>query len=63
MKEQWRGFKGGTWCNRIDVKDFISNNYKAYDGDDSFLEKITNKTDKVWKKCSILLKEELDNWK
>ena len=28
MKEQWRGFKGGNWCNRIDLKDFIQNNYK-----------------------------------
>lgn len=59
MKEQWRGFRGGNWCNRIDVKDFIQNNYHAYDGDKTFLEEKTNKTDKVWSKCSNLLKEEL----
>ena len=58
MKEQWKGFKGGNWCNRIDVKDFIQNNYIAYDGDKSFLESTTPKTDKVWNKCSELLKEE-----
>ena len=59
MKEQWKGFRGGNWCNRIDVKDFIQNNYKAYEGDKSFLEGTTEKTDKVWNKCSDLLKEEL----
>ena len=41
MKEQWKGFRGGNWCNRIDVKDFIQNNYKAYYKDSSFLEGIT----------------------
>ena len=60
MREQWKGFRGGNWCNRIDVKDFIQNNYKAYDGDNSFLKGKTTKTDKVWSKCSNLLKEELD---
>ena len=59
MKEQWKGFKGGSWCNRVDVKDFIKNNYTSYDGDESFLEKTTTKTDKVWGKCTELLKEEL----
>lgn len=59
MKEQWKGFRGGNWCNRIDVKDFIQNNYKSYEGDKSFLEGKTKKTDKVWSKCSSLLEEEL----
>ena len=59
MKEQWKGFKGGNWCNRIDVKSFIQSNYTKYDGDDSFLEGTSPKTKKVWKKCSDLLKEEL----
>ena len=57
MKEQWKGFKGGSWCNRIDVKDFIQNNYTPYSDDESFLEKTTKKTDKVWEKCTLLLKE------
>ena len=59
MKEQWKGFRGGNWCNRIDVKDFIQNNYKGYEGDKSFLEGKTDKTSKVWNQCSDLLKEEL----
>ena len=62
MKEQWKGFKGGNWCNRVDVKDFIQNNYTPYEGDESFLEGTTAKTDKVWEKCSCLLKEELKNY-
>ena len=59
MLEQWKGFRGGNWCNRVDVKDFIKNNYRPYDGDNSFLEGTTSKTDKVWNKCSKLLTEEL----
>lgn len=59
MKEQWKGFRGGNWCNRVDVKDFIQNNYQAYEGDNSFLEGTTNRTNKVWEKCSTLLQEEL----
>ena len=60
MREQWKGFKGGNWCNRIDVKSFIQSNYTKYEGDDTFLETTTSKTKKVWKKCSELLKEELE---
>ena len=59
MKEQWQGFKSGIWCKKIDVSDFIQKNYIPYDGDESFLEKKTSKTDKVWKKCSELLRQEV----
>ena len=59
MKEQWKGFRGGNWCNKPDVKDFIQNNYKSYEGDNSFLETATDKTSTVWNKCLDLLKEEL----
>ena len=59
MKEQWKNFKGGNWCNRIDVRDFIQNNYKSYEGNEDFLCGTTPKTKKVWDKCSTLLKEEL----
>lgn len=33
----WNGFKGGTWQDEIDVRDFINRNYTPYDGDQSFL--------------------------
>ena len=57
--EQWKDFKEGNWTNEINVSDFIKNNYKAYDGDESFLAGKTEKTAKVWGKCEELLKEEL----
>lgn len=59
MKEEWRNFKDGLWTEEINVSDFIKKNYHAYDGDESFLEGSTKKTDKVWSTCSDLLKEEL----
>ena len=60
MREYWNGFVDGAWCNEVNVRDFIQKNYKIYDGDESFLEKLTKKTTKVWNKCSLLLKEELE---
>ena len=59
MKE-WNGFNEGTWCNEINVSDFIKQNYKYYEGDESFLSNPTEKTKKVWQRCSELLKEELE---
>lgn len=59
MKEEWRDFKKGVWCDEINVSDFIQNNYKAYNDDENFLSGTTNRTDKVWNKCTELLKEEL----
>ena len=58
MKE-WTNFKEGIWCNEINVSDFIKNNYHGYEGDASFLANPSDKTKKVWNKCSELLKEEL----
>ena len=59
MKEEWKNFKEGKWVSSIDVENFIQENYSSYDGDETFLEKATEKTDKVWNKCLDLLKEEL----
>ena len=56
----YRNFKGENWKNKIDVSDFIINNYKLYEGDDSFLVGPTEKTNKVWSKCQKLIKEELE---
>ena len=57
--EIWDKFKGTTWKNEINVRDFIQNNYKFYEGNEDFLVGTTDKTNKVWRKCSDLLKEEL----
>ena len=59
MKNEWRNFKEGNWCNKIDVRDFIQSNYTSYDKDESFLTDKTEKTTRVWNKCEELLKEEL----
>ncbi len=55
----WDKFKGQNWKTKVDVSDFIRNNYQFYDGDETFLEGTTERTNKVWSKCSELLKEEL----
>ena len=60
MKEEWKGFIEGAWCNEVNVSDFIKRNYVPYDGADTFLASKTDKTSKVWSKCEELLKEELE---
>ena len=56
--KQWNGFKGGDWKQEINVRDFIQNNYTPYDGDSNFLEKTTEKTDKLWNEVLELYKKE-----
>ena len=58
MKEQWQGFKGSKWQDEVDVRDFIQNNYKPYDGDESFLEGPTESTNTLWEKLQKLQKKE-----
>lgn len=59
MREEWKNFQEGSWCKEVNVRNFIKENYKDYDGNDTFLETTTKKTENVWSKCSDLLKEEL----
>ena len=59
MFQQWEGFNGGLWEESIDVRNFIQKNYKLYEGDDSFLAPITEKTSKVWEECNALIIEEI----
>ena len=56
--EQWNGFKGNRWKEKIDVRNFIGMNYTPYDGDASFLEGPTEATNKLWGKLQALQKEE-----
>ena len=58
MKEQWQEFKGSKWQDEVDVRDFIQNNYKLYNGDESFLEGPTESTNTLWEKLQKLQKEE-----
>ena len=57
--KQWEDFKEGIWKKEVNVSDFIQKNYESYDLDESFLKGKTSRTDKVWKTCEELLKEEL----
>lgn len=57
MKEQWQGFKGSKWQDEVDVRDFIQNNYKPYNGDESFLEGPTESTNTLWTELQELQKK------
>ena len=59
MKEEWKNFKQGAWCDEINVSDFIKKNYVAYDGDESFLSGPTDKTKRVLKVFEDMCKEEV----
>ena len=56
--DAWRDFSDGYWKTEIDVREFIQQNYKPYEGDDSFLAGPTERTKKLWEKTSQLLQEE-----
>ena len=50
----WQGFCGGAWQNEINVRDFIQQNYKVYEGDSSFLAGATPRTEALMKKLQAL---------
>ena len=56
--KNWNGFKSGAWQNEINVRDFIQQNYKPYEGDDSFLAGVTERTNDMMKKVNSLFKLE-----
>ncbi len=57
--KEWEGFnKQEKWTKEIDVRDFIQANYTPYDGDESFLANVTEKSAKLWDKIQELYKVE-----
>ncbi|MFW6022940.1 MAG: formate C-acetyltransferase [Halanaerobiaceae bacterium] len=56
-----KSFEGRKWREEIDVRDFVQENYTAYTEDSSFLSGPTERTKKLWEKCSKLLWKELKN--
>ena len=46
----WRGFQPGSWCDTIDVRDFIVRNVTPYSGDKAFLAGPSKRTNAVWEK-------------
>src|SRR5215470_14579976 len=57
-EQAWRGFKRGSWCNSIDVRDFINRNVTPYSGDEKFLAGPSNRTKAVWAKLQPYFKDE-----
>ena len=58
FNEEWNGFKGRLWKEEVNTRQFIQDNYKPYDGDESFLAGPTDATNKLWGKLQKLQKEE-----
>ena len=56
---QWQGFNNGNWNNKVDVRDFIQKNITPYEGDENFLKSATERTTKLWKTVSDLMKKEI----
>lgn len=60
VMEQWQGFKGKTWKTEVDVRDFIQQNYSAYEGNAEFLEGPTEATNELWAQVMDLTKQEME---
>ena len=60
-EEQWNGFVPGKWTESINVRDFIQKNYTPYDGDESFLEGPTKRTETLWGEVLDLFTEEREH--
>ena len=58
--EAWKDFKGESWKQTIDVKQFILDNYTEYKGDESFLAPPTEKTKRLNDKYSKMSKIEIE---
>ncbi len=56
--DAWEGFSDGAWRKKIDVRNFIQENYTPYEGDSSFLAPATERTKALWDELSVLLKKE-----
>jgi formate C-acetyltransferase len=57
-QQAWRGFNRGSWCNSIDVRDFINRNFTPYTGDEKFLAGPSKRTLAVWAKLQPYFKDE-----
>lgn len=58
FENAWRGFCGNDWQEKIDVSNFITQNFTEYTGDDTFLSEPSAKTKAVWARCETLLDDE-----
>jgi len=51
-------FIGGTWTEKVNVRDFVFNNITPYYGDSDFLEGPTDRTQTLWGICKRAMKQE-----
>ena len=56
---EYRGFKGKTWQEEINVRDFIQANYTPYEGDEDFLAGKSEKTSKLFAYVEELINKEI----
>jgi formate C-acetyltransferase len=54
----WAGFQKGVWTKELNVRDFIQQNYRPYEGDESFLSQPTVRTRKIWDRLNELFVDE-----
>ena len=59
-EKAWEGFTGLKWKRHVNVRDFIQQNYKPYDGDDQFLEGPTEATQTLWDQVMELDRKEIE---
>ncbi|CCO08534.1 formate C-acetyltransferase [Desulforamulus hydrothermalis] len=57
-RPEWDGFRGVNWQQKVDVRDFIQNNYAPYTGGPRFLCQATDKTKQLWQQCLSLFQAE-----
>lgn len=60
MRQEWYDFNIGSWATDINVRSFIQHNYTPYEGDESFLEGPTKRTEDLFKQVSDLMKLETE---
>ena len=56
--EAYKDFKGKKWQEKINVNNFILENYTEYTGNEGFLADATDTTKKLWEKLSEMFVEE-----
>lgn len=56
--DPWRGFLGEVWRTRLDVADFVRDNYQPYFGSAEFLAAPSARTKRLWGKCLDLMARE-----
>ncbi len=61
-EDAWRGFTAGLWQRDINVRWFIQQNYRPYEGDEAFLASVTERTRDLWRRLEALFVEEWWKW-